>query len=111
MSGNNQRNDCNDGSDEQLPRPQLLLEEEAAERQRRADDATHGLRPEAQNDARDEAAHGDEKALERAVALREDTCDTHHNAAEAADDAHVDPHLQDDVRVERPSSGARVVLM
>ena len=60
MTRNNQGDDGDDGSYEELPRPEVALKEEGCEREGGSNDATNNLRSEAQDDTRDETTHADE---------------------------------------------------
>ena len=61
MSRNDKGNGNSDGSDQQLPRPQVVLKEEWYGREQGGQDATDSLRKEMQDDARHEAAHATEQ--------------------------------------------------
>ena len=111
MTGYNQCDDGDEGGDEQLPRPQVALEEEGHERKDGADDAAHRLGPEVQDKPRQETAETDEQSLEGAVELLEDIGEPHRGSADGTDETHVNPHLQDDVLVERAVVGALIVLV
>lgn len=111
MAGYNQGDDGDEGGDEKLPRPEVALEEEGLERKDGADNAAHRLGTEVQDKPRQETAETDEQSLEGAVELLEDIGKTHRGSADGTDETHVNPHLQDDVLVERAVVGALVVLV
>ena len=62
MSRNDEGDSDDDSSNKQLPRPEVVLEEERHGRKRRGDDATDGLRPEMENDTRHETTHAAHQA-------------------------------------------------
>lgn len=93
MSRNNQSDDSNNGSNEQLPRPQIALKEKTDERERCAYDATYGLGPEAQDDTRNEATKAYDDTLKGAIEHLEDACKTHRRSTNTTDEAHEYPHV------------------
>ncbi len=111
MSGDNQGDDGDDGSDQQLPGPQVALEEVGGKSHDGSDDTTDNLRPEAQDDARDEATQTDDDALKAAVAELEDARKAHRCSADGAENTHEEPHLEDGIGVARQAVLAAVVLM
>ena len=60
MSRNDKGNGNSDGSDQQLPRPQVVLKEEWYGREQGGQDAANDFGTEIQNDTRHEAPHADE---------------------------------------------------
>ena len=68
VSGDNEGDNHYDGGDEQLPRPEVALEEERHDRECGSNDTTDNLRAEVQNNACHETPHATEQALIRTIA-------------------------------------------
>ena len=111
VAGDDERQDGHEDRDEQLPRPEVVLEEETDKREHGAQDATDRLRTEVEDESRHQATETDEQALEGAVEYREHIGKAHRGTTETADETHKDPHLQDDVLFERPTVGTLIVLV
>ena len=111
VPGDNQGDDGDEGSDEQLPRPEVALQEERNGGEKGADDAADGLRSEMQDNTRHETAKADEQTLIGTIALREDACEAHGRTTHAAGKANEHPHHQDNVLVERAATGAFIVFV
>ena len=77
MAGDDEADDRDEGCDKQLPRPQVVLEEECNEGQDGSNETATTLRTEAQYDASDEAPHADQQSLEGAIADWKDTGEPH----------------------------------
>jgi len=77
MSGDDKGNDRDDGSDEELPRPEVTLKEEGYSRKQGGQNATNGLWTEMQDVARHEATHATEQAEIGKESLPENTGKPH----------------------------------
>lgn len=64
-----------------------------------------------EDDACHEAADADEEALVHAVAGIEHACEAQADPSDAAGETHEEPHLEDDVLLERPAPCAFVVFL
>lgn len=110
MSWDDQGDDGDKGCNEQLQRPEVTLEEETDEGERRADNAAHRLGTETQDDTREETAKANANPLECAVEHLEDTSKPHRGPANTTDETDEDPHIENDLRIQRAVACAVIIL-
>ena len=111
MSRNDKGNGNSDGSDQQLPRPQVVLKEEWYGREQGGQDATDSLGTEMQDDARHEAAQAAKQAEIGEETVLKHTGKAHSCPTDTRSKADEYPHHQDDVLVECATARALVVLV
>ena len=100
-----------DGSDGELPQPEVALKEKRHGGEHGGDDTTDGLRAEMKDDAGHKTAHATHQTEQREEALAIHAGQSHRKATQATGEADEDPHEQNDVLVERATVGALIVLV